>query len=124
MPVLLQEVIQAFGLERKESNLSNKSKDMSRSDASLRRSPPIYLDGTLGGVGHALAMAKALDGNLTIIGLDRDPQAISRARETLKGKAERIILENEDYRNLDKVLEKASTCGILSFAKVSDWRFF
>jgi 16S rRNA (cytosine1402-N4)-methyltransferase len=64
----------------------------------------IYLDGTLGGAGHALAMAEALKGKLTIIGLDRDPQAIERAKETLKDKAEIVILETEDFRNLDKVL--------------------
>ena len=68
--------------------------------------PFIYLDGTLGGAGHALAMAEAMKGKLTIIGLDRDPQAIERACETLKGKAEKIILENGDFRNLDKVLQK------------------
>jgi|GEM_PF-152161 16S rRNA (cytosine1402-N4)-methyltransferase len=66
----------------------------------------IYLDGTLGGAGHALAIAEALKGRLTIIGLDRDQQAIERAQETLKGKAEKIILENEDFRDLDKVLAK------------------
>src|ERR1035437_7198654 len=65
-----------------------------------------YLDGTLGGAGHALAMAEAMKGKLTIIGLDRDPQAIERAKETLKGNAERVILETEDFRNMDKVLTK------------------
>ncbi len=93
VPVLLHEVLEAF----------------LRSDLST---PPIYLDGTLGGAGHALAIAKAFDGQITIIGLDRDPQAIVRAQETLKGKAEQIILENEDYRNLDKVLEKHQISGV------------
>src|SRR6266704_936370 len=68
-------------------------------------SHPVYLDGTLGGAGHAKALAAALKGKLTIIGLDRDPKAIDRDRETLKGKAEKIILENEDYRHLDKVVD-------------------
>ena len=65
-----------------------------------------YLDGTLGGAGHALAMAYALGGKLTIIGLDRDPQAIERASEALVGQADKVIIENEDFRNLDKVLAK------------------
>ena len=69
-----------------------------------KQSSLIYLDGTLGGAGHALAMAEAMKGKLTIIGLDRDSQAIERAEETLKGKAEKVILETEDFRNLDKVL--------------------
>ena len=67
---------------------------------------PTYVDGTLGGAGHALAIAKAFNGNLRIIGLDRDQQAIERARETLAGKASEVILECENFRNIDKVLAK------------------
>ncbi len=65
-----------------------------------------YLDGTIGGCGHALAVAGALKGKVTIVGLDRDPEAIKRAEGTLVGKAEKVILENENYRNLDRVLDK------------------
>lgn len=65
-----------------------------------------YLDGTIGGCGHALAVAGALKGKLTIIGLDRDPEAIKRAEGLLAGKAGKVILENENYRNLDRVLDK------------------
>jgi 16S rRNA (cytosine1402-N4)-methyltransferase len=64
----------------------------------------VYLDGTLGGAGHALAMASVTGGKLTVIGLDRDPSAIARAQETLLGKAEKVILENQDFRNLDQAL--------------------
>jgi 16S rRNA (cytosine1402-N4)-methyltransferase len=66
----------------------------------------VYLDGTLGGAGHALAIAEAVKGKLTLIGLDRDPEAIKRAEETLKGKASKIILEVENFRRLDSVLDK------------------
>lgn len=67
---------------------------------------PWYLDGTLGGAGHALALAKALKGKLGIIGFDRDPVAIERAKKLLEGAAENIILENSDFRSLDTVLAK------------------
>ena len=67
---------------------------------------PIYLDGTLGGAGHALAIAAALKGRLMIIGLDRDANALKRAEASLAGKAEKVILETEDFRNLDEVLDK------------------
>jgi len=87
VPVLLHEILEAF---KGEYNW--------------------YLDGTLGGAGHASAMASASLKNqskkLNIIGLDRDNQAIARAEELLKGKADKLILENEDYRNMDKVLDK------------------
>lgn len=65
-----------------------------------------YLDCTIGGSGHALAIAEALKGNLNIIGLDRDQRSIERAKILLEGKAKKVILENEDFRNLNKVLDK------------------
>ena len=65
-----------------------------------------YLDGTLGGAGHALAIAQLFKGKLGIIGLDQDLEAIKRGKEALQGKAEKLILENENFRNLNKVLEK------------------
>lgn len=86
VPVLLHEIVEAFGQVQK---------------ASLT-----YLDGTLGGSGHALAIAKAFAGRLTIVGLDRDPKAIERAQTILNGKAEKLILENQDYRALDEALKK------------------
>lgn len=73
---------------------------------SRAKDTPWYVDGTLGGAGHALAIAKALEGRVNMIGLDRDPDAIRRAEETLKGKAEKLILECENFRNMDKVLAK------------------
>ena len=94
VPVLLHEVLAGFD--------PIKSKSLH----------PIYLDGTLGGAGHALAITEAFKGKLTVIGLDRDPQAILRAQESLKDKAEKIILENEDYRNLDKVLSKYQIASV------------
>jgi len=77
-----------------------------------------YLDGTLGGAGHALAIAEAYEKangkKLSIIGLDRDSQAIERAKKIFKeygvwrkekGESE-VILECESFRNLDQVLDK------------------
>ncbi len=78
-------------------------------------SSPWYLDGTLGGAGHAKAIAKALEGNLNVIALDQDVQAIDRARTTLAGKlneGNRLILECENFRSLDKVLEKHGITGV------------
>lgn len=88
IPVLLHEVIESLVTESPSKNT------------------PWYVDGTLGGAGHALAIAEALAGKVNIIGLDRDPEAIRRAEETLRGKAERLILECENFRNIDKILAK------------------
>ena len=66
-----------------------------------------YLDGTLGGASHARAIAKVFGAKLNIIGFDQDPQAIERAQKTLtKATSGKVILENENFRNLDKVLDK------------------
>jgi 16S rRNA (cytosine1402-N4)-methyltransferase len=102
--VLLHEVVE--GLLGKHEAIPRDRRSLMSADPALplRSAGLVYLDGTLGGGGHTVAIAEALKGNLTIIGLDRDPEAIERARETLKGKAEKIIIENEDFRNLDKVL--------------------
>lgn len=73
---------------------------------------PIYLDCTLGGAGHARALAESYHGKLTIIGLDRDLHAIERAKKTLEGLAEKVILENADYRRLDAVLANHAIAGV------------
>jgi 16S rRNA (cytosine1402-N4)-methyltransferase len=77
---------------------------------------PWYLDGTIGGAGHALAIAQAFKGNVNVIGLDRDQQAIERAKQSftklearsreLEGIAGKAIFECESFRNLDKILDK------------------
>lgn len=89
--VLLNEVVRGLILESRFSN---------------PKSLPWYLDGTLGGAGHALAIAEALKGKVGIIGFDRDPVAVERAAKALQGKAEKIVLKNGDFRTLDTVLAK------------------
>ncbi|MEK9177711.1 MAG: 16S rRNA (cytosine(1402)-N(4))-methyltransferase RsmH, partial [Patescibacteria group bacterium] len=60
----------------------------------------------------ALAIAEALKGQVNIIGLDWDKNAIERAKKIFKEVTEKkenagkIILECENFRNLDKVLNK------------------
>jgi len=67
---------------------------------------PWFVDGTLGGAGHALAIASALEGKVNILGLDRDPEAINRASQIMNGKVGKIILECENFRNIDIILKK------------------
>lgn len=71
-----------------------------------------YFDGTLGGAGHALAIAKAFKGKISVLGLDRDQVALTRAEKTLKGKAEKVILECENFRNIGKITEKHQIAGL------------
>lgn len=66
----------------------------------------IYVDGTLGSGGHAEYALNKFP-NITIIGLDRDIEALGRSKERLE-KANfnnsKIILKEASYGDIDKVL--------------------
>jgi 16S rRNA (cytosine1402-N4)-methyltransferase len=66
----------------------------------------VYLDGTLGGGGHALEILKGCAGT-TVIGLDRDPAALELARRKLEPFKNRIMLFHINYRNMDSIFDKA-----------------
>ena len=64
----------------------------------------VYIDGTLGGAGHAAEIAKHLGPDGTLIGFDLDSNAIARAEEKLSTFPCKKILVRENFRNLDNVL--------------------
>lgn len=66
----------------------------------------MYVDGTLGGAGHAAEIASHLGPDGTLIGFDLDSHAIARAQEKLSGAACKIILVRENFRNLAQVLDE------------------
>lgn len=59
----------------------------------------LYLDGTLGGGGHAAAILAAAP-EARVVGLDRDPEAIEAARRRLTGHAERVELIRANFRDV------------------------
>lgn len=63
----------------------------------------VFVDCTVGLGGHARALLEA--GATRLLGLDRDPQALSRARGVLEPFADRVELVHADYRALDAVLD-------------------
>lgn len=78
-----------------------------------------YLDGTLGSGGHAEYAMQKVDGNLTVIGLDKDKKAIERTARRLSARADsKIFLKEESYSNLDKVLDELQSEGKIKDAKV------
>jgi len=70
--------------------------------------PPVLVDCTLGLAGHAAALLEACP-EARLIGLDRDPQALGRARDRLAAYADRVQLVEAVYDDLPQVLEDLGT---------------
>lgn len=86
-----------------------------------------YVDCTIGGAGHSLEIYKKLSKGGTLVGIDRDATAvgISRKRlESVKGQA-RVILINDNYKNILNVCRKNGihlANGILLDSGVSSYQ--
>ena len=64
----------------------------------------IYVDGTLGGGGHAFLVAEKLDGGGRLVGIDQDADAITAARERLDPFKDRVTIVRDNYVNMPSVL--------------------
>jgi len=64
----------------------------------------LYVDGTLGGAGHARALARRLGPQGMLLGLDRDPEALSEAAKLLKDYPGRVRLLQGDFGDLKDTL--------------------
>lgn len=65
----------------------------------------IYLDGTLGGAGHAKLILEAAPGS-RLIGLDRDPAALEKAREVLATFSGQVSLHHRTFDQASDVLHE------------------
>ncbi len=68
----------------------------------------IYVDGTLGGGGHALAVAKQLTAGGRLIGIDQDADAIQAASARLQDYSDRVSIVRNNYENFHQVLQALS----------------
>lgn len=64
----------------------------------------IYVDATLGGAGHSLEIAKRLGKEGVLLGIDKDIDAIKVSSERLKNFKCKVILVNDDFKNLKQIL--------------------
>jgi 16S rRNA (cytosine1402-N4)-methyltransferase len=64
----------------------------------------VVADATVGSGGHAAAILERISPGGWLIGIDRDPEAIERARERLAGHG-RVTLINENYARLEEILD-------------------
>jgi 16S rRNA (cytosine1402-N4)-methyltransferase len=84
----------------------------------------LFVDCTVGLGGHSRALLEA--GATRVIGLDRDPDALARARETLAPWGDRVELVHADYRAIEEVLDArqiARVDGALADLGVSSMQF-
>lgn len=64
----------------------------------------IYVDGTLGGAGHASRVAERLSGKGRLIGIDQDADAIAVAGERLEPYKEHVTIIRSNYANMKEEL--------------------
>ena len=65
----------------------------------------IYVDGTLGGGGHAYEVCRRLGEGGRLIGIDQDADAIAAAGERLKEFGSRVTIVRSNYENIREILE-------------------
>jgi 16S rRNA (cytosine1402-N4)-methyltransferase len=70
----------------------------------------VFIDCTVGLGGHARALLEG--GAARLIGLDRDPEALRLAAETLAAWPQRVELVHADYRQIGVVLDERGIDGI------------
>ena len=102
IPVLLQECID--GLNIKENG--------------------IYVDGTLGGAGHSSKIVEKLSKTGTLIGIDRDTEALKSATEKLKdfNNVKYVHGNHDDIKSILEDLEVKEVDGILLDLGVSSYQ--
>ena len=71
----------------------------------------IYVDGTLGGAGHSSRIAERLTTG-TLIGIDRDPVALTAAGERLAPFGDRVRLVHSNFCEMDTALERLGITGV------------
>ena len=70
----------------------------------------VFLDGTLGGGGHTRALAELVGPDGLVIGLDRDPVAVEKTSETLRGLP--VMVANASYSDAPEVLQEAEVSQV------------
>ena len=76
------------------------------------RDDGIYVDGTLGGGGHASGIAEHLSRKGMLLGIDRDADAIEAAGKRLSDMECKVELVHGNYSEITDILEKLGVNGI------------
>lgn len=71
----------------------------------------IYIDGTIGGAGHSLEIAKKLNNTGMLIGIDRDEEALNASKEKLVG-FNNIKYIHGNHDNIKEILEELKITSV------------
>ncbi len=66
----------------------------------------VYVDGTLGGGGHAFEVCQRLSEKGRFIGIDQDLDAVKAARERLAPFGDKVSVVHSNYENIQKILKE------------------
>ena len=72
----------------------------------------IYVDGTLGGAGHASVVCSHLSEQGRFIGIDQDADAITAATKRLEPYSNRVTIIRDNYCNMKQRLEELDIHGV------------
>lgn len=90
VPVLLEEVLYYLNLKQGD----------------------IIFDGTLGGAGHTVEIIKAIAPTGKVIGVDLHGQTISTATSRLRDFSKNVVLVNDNFANIKKILKRINIKSI------------
>ncbi|AKJ65003.1 16S rRNA (cytosine(1402)-N(4))-methyltransferase RsmH [Kiritimatiella glycovorans] len=85
----------------------------------------IYVDGTIGGAGHAAAALAELGAGARLIGMDRDREVLARARRRLSAYGDRVDMIHANYAQLEHALDpllRGRISGVLLDLGVSSFQ--
>ena len=71
----------------------------------------IYVDGTMGGAGHSLEIVKKLSEKGMLIGIDRDEEALTVAKERLK-EFNNVKYVHDNHDNIDEIIKNLNIKGV------------
>jgi 16S rRNA (cytosine1402-N4)-methyltransferase len=69
------------------------------------KSGDIFVDGTLGGGGHFEEVANRFGGDVVMIGIDLDPDAILRTKKKLTNKSLKVHYVQDSFKNIGPILD-------------------
>ncbi len=83
-----------------------------------------FVDATCGSCGHTALILERNGPHGKVLAIDKDPDQLVNCQERLKGYLDRVILANDNFANLEKIVQKHNfrpVHGILMDLGLSSW---